>query len=198
MFFAGALGTGAGLYFMNKEEAECASFSDKVLDATMDKINAGVEEVISKNPGMQKVKISSGLRGVRYFIEFPIVGHNVDAFSLLSSTQQKLDSGKKDKNYMVKVIGNDSYINEENVAYLIDYAVRSKSVGGTNNKGSIYIRGIKGNDGLDSFKFILEKANDFSDFDAELMINAYEQAMKPRSGGLSVESFKDDPNLTPA
>ena len=86
MFFAGALGTGAGLYFMNKEEAECASFSDKVLDATMDKINAGVEEVISKNPGMQKVKISSGLRGVRYFIEFPIVGHNVDAFSLLSST----------------------------------------------------------------------------------------------------------------
>ena len=75
---------------------------------------------------------------------------------------------------MVKVVGNDSYINEENVAYLIDYAVRSKSVGGTNNKGSIYIRGIKGNDGLDSFKFILEKANDFSDFDAELMINAYE------------------------
>ena len=87
MFFAGALGTGATLYFMNKEEAECASFSDKILDATMDKINAGVDEVIAKNPGMQKVKISSGLRGVRYFIEFPIIGQNVDAFSLLSSTQ---------------------------------------------------------------------------------------------------------------
>jgi hypothetical protein len=33
--------------------------------------------------------------------------------------------------------------------------------------GSIYIRGIKGTDGnFDQFKFILEKSNDFSDFDA--------------------------------
>jgi hypothetical protein len=147
---------------------------------------------------MPNVKISSGLRGVRYFVEFPIIGRNVDAFSLLTSTQQKLDSGKKDPKYMVKVIGNDSYINEENVAYLIDYSVRSPNVGGTSSKGSIYIRGVKGHDGYDSFKFILEKANDFSDFDSELIINAYEQAMKPRTGGLSVESFKDDPNLTPA
>jgi len=45
---------------------------------------------------------------------------------------------------MVKTIGNDSYINEENVAYLIDYSVRSETVEGTNNKGSIYIRGVKG------------------------------------------------------
>jgi hypothetical protein len=140
----------------------------------MEKVNKGVEEVIAKNPGMPNVKISSGLRGVRYFIEFPIIGRNVDAFSLLTATQQKLESGKKDPKYMVKLIGNDSYINEENVAYLIDYQVRSKSVDGTNNKGSIYIRGIKGNEGFDSFKFILEKANDFSDFDAELVINAYE------------------------
>lgn len=86
--FAGALGTGATLYFMNKEqEAECASFSDKILDATMNKINKGVEELIQNNPGMPNVKISSGLRGVRYYIEFPIVGRNVDAFSLLSATQ---------------------------------------------------------------------------------------------------------------
>lgn len=59
MFFAGAMGTGATLYFMKNadEEAECASytpasFRDKILDSTMDKINAGVEEVIKKNPGM--------------------------------------------------------------------------------------------------------------------------------------------------
>lgn len=121
MFFAGALGTGATLYFMKDEEAECASFSDKILDTCMEKVNNGVNDLIAKNPGMQKVKISSGLRGVRYFIEFPIVGQNVDAFSLLSTTQEKLQSGKKDPKYMVKTIGNDSYINEENVAYLIDY-----------------------------------------------------------------------------
>lgn len=75
MFFAGILGTGASMYFIkNQDEAECASFSDKILDVTMDKINAGVEELIKKNPGMQNVKIASGLRGVRYFIEFPIHG----------------------------------------------------------------------------------------------------------------------------
>ena len=53
MFFAGALGTGATLYFMKDEEAECASFSDKFLDSAMEKINNGVDEVIAKNPGMQ-------------------------------------------------------------------------------------------------------------------------------------------------
>lgn len=42
MIFAGALGTGATLYFMKKDEAECAAFSDKILDATMTKINQGV------------------------------------------------------------------------------------------------------------------------------------------------------------
>lgn len=136
---------------------------------------------------MPNVKISSGLRGVRYYIEFPIVGKNVDAFSLLTSTQQKLDEGKKNQKYQVKIVGTDSYLNEENVAYLIDYQVKSATVGGTNNKGSIYIRGIKGEEGYDSFKFIVEKANDFSDFDAELVINAYEQAMKQRTGGLRIE-----------
>ena len=100
---------------------------------------------------------------------------------------------------MVKIIGNDSYIADENVAYLIDYQVRSATVGGTNNKGSIYIRGVKGSLGFDSFKFILEKANDFNDFDAELVINAYEQAMKPRTGGQSVAAIsQDELNMTPA
>jgi hypothetical protein len=63
---------------------------------------------------------------------------------------------------------------DENVAYLIDYKVKSRHVDGAMCPGSVYIRGVKGQDGWDSFKFILEKANDFSDFDAELILNAYE------------------------
>ena len=46
LFFAGAIGTGASLYFMKKEEAECAAFKDKIVDAAMDKINKGVAELI--------------------------------------------------------------------------------------------------------------------------------------------------------
>ena len=53
---------------------ECAGFTDKNLEAIMEKVNKGVEDAIAKNPGMPNVKISSGLLGVRYFIEFPIVG----------------------------------------------------------------------------------------------------------------------------
>ena len=52
----------------------------------MDKVNAGVQDLKTKYPGLPDVKISHGLRGVRYYIEFPIVGKNVDAFSLLTST----------------------------------------------------------------------------------------------------------------
>jgi|TARA_B110000285_G_scaffold233990_1_gene309457 hypothetical protein len=36
---------------------------------------------------MEKVKVSHGLRGIRYFVEFPIAGKNIDAFSLLTATQ---------------------------------------------------------------------------------------------------------------
>ena len=90
-----------------------------------------------------------------------------------------MEEGKNHKDYRVKITGNDSYLAEENVAYLIDYKVKSRHVDGAMSPGSVYIRGVKGHEGWDSFKFILEKANDFSDFDAELILNAYEQALKP-------------------
>lgn len=52
----------------------------------MEKINHGLEALFEKYPNMRRVNVSSGLRGVRYFLEFPIVAKNVDAFSLLTST----------------------------------------------------------------------------------------------------------------
>jgi hypothetical protein len=67
--------------------------------------------------------------------------------------------------------------------------VKSPVVDGGNSKGSLYFRGVKGKEGWDSFKFIMEKANDFSDFDAELVINAYEKAFTPRPGQ---EVYGDD------
>jgi hypothetical protein len=39
-----------------------------------------------KYPNIQSVNMNYGLRGTRYFIEFPIVGKNVDAFSILIAT----------------------------------------------------------------------------------------------------------------
>ena len=142
-------------------------------------------------PNTPRVKISSGLRGLRYFIEFPIVKQNFDAYSLMQQTRTQMEDGKK--KYGSKVIGSDSYIADENLSYLLDYHCDSTSVPGTKNKGSVYIRGVKGHEGWDSFKFILEKTQDFSDFDAELIAMAYERA-------LGVESTKplDTTGMTPA
>ena len=88
-----------------------------------------------------------------------------------------MDKAKKDPKYSLKAGKTDSYLNDGNVAYLMDYSVKSMEVEGTNNKGSCYIRGVE-NDDCDSFKFILEKSNGFSDIDAQLIVNAYEVAFK--------------------
>lgn len=121
----------------------------------------------------------------------------MDAFSLLTSTQQKMAEGRKDHNANLKITGNDSYLAEENVAYLIDYKVKSHNVDGAMSAGSVYIRGVKGHEGYDSFKFILEKANDFIDFDAEIILNAYEQALKPKANSSPI-SHLDESKMTPA
>ena len=53
------------------------------------------------------------------------------------------------------------------MSYLVDYEVDSTTAQGAKNRGSIYIRGIKAQDGgYDTFKFILEKSVDFNDVDA--------------------------------
>lgn len=137
--------------------------------------------------------MNTGLRGTRYFIEFPITGKNVDAFSILASTQSLINSGKE--KFGSRVVSTDSYIQDENMSYLIDYEVNSTSAMGAKNKGSIYIRGIKSNDGgYDSFKFILEKAVDFNDLDSQLVLRAYEEAFKPRAQPIQVANNSRSPS----
>lgn len=63
---------------------------------------------------------------------------------------------------------------------MIDYEVNSTTAEGGKSKGSVYIRGIKGGEGFDSFKFILEKAVDFNPLDVKLVLAAYEEAFKPK------------------
>lgn len=159
--------------------AECAAgvgYVDKNLSEFKDKLDEGIEKLAAANPNVQRVPLVSGLRGTKYFVEFPIVVRNFDAYSLLQKVQQKLDKGKG-KKYDVRVTQTDSYLKDEQVAYLVDYLVSSSQVEGTRCPGSLYIRGVKGEDGLDSFKFTLEKGQDFSDFDAQLFLTAYAGAL---------------------
>lgn len=67
-------------------QAECSRFSDKHLDKAIAKIDEGIKDLQLKYPSMQnKANLNYGLRGTRYFIEFPIAGRNVDAFSILTA-----------------------------------------------------------------------------------------------------------------
>jgi hypothetical protein len=77
-----------------KNTAECAPFKDKFLDSIVLKIDNGIEELQKVHPGMQNVKINSGLRGTRYFIEFPIISKNVDAYSLFNQTRILMEQSK--------------------------------------------------------------------------------------------------------
>ena len=61
----------------------------------------------------------------------------------------------------------------------------SSSVPGTRNKGSLYIWGTKG-EPFDSFKFVVEKNNDFHDIDLDLILTAYEEAFKPKAAPLGI------------
>jgi hypothetical protein len=94
-----------------------------------------------------------------------------------------MEMNRMNPNYNVRIVGTDSYLNEENVAYLLDYSVNSSKILGTQSKGSVYIRGVKGMEGWDSFKLILEKSNDFSDFDADLIVQMYEKALSNLNQG---------------
>ena len=174
---------------------------DSQLIAVVDKVQDGIDNLYEKNPGMEKVKISSGLRGTKYFIEFPIVAENVDAFSLLNKVKSKMEKGKKTKG--LRITGTDSFSADEKVAYLIDYSITSSggsmqpgelantaaAAPGTRCRGSVFIRGLKGQNGMDSFKFILEKENDFNPFDVEIILKAYENAFVPKAGQ-SASGFK--------
>jgi len=75
--------------------AEC-QFSDKHLAGVLDKVDKGIVKLMKKYPGKQEPKIKSGLRGPKYYIEFPISGRNVDAFGLILSTEGLLQHARKD------------------------------------------------------------------------------------------------------
>lgn len=68
----------------------------------------------------------------------------------------------------------------------------SPSVQGTKNRGSIYIRGIKGEGGFDSYKFVLEKSVQFHELDSEIILRAYEEAYKNKQKTMGVTNRPGD------
>ncbi len=86
---------GSKFVFQEQYKTECAKFSDKNLEKALAQIEDGIKELQTKIPNMSRPNINSGLRGTRYFIEFPITGKNIDAFSILASTQSLINNNKQ-------------------------------------------------------------------------------------------------------
>jgi len=113
------------------------------------------------------------MKGLRYSVEFPIVGKNVDVFRIMCVVEDTIKQGYH--KYSSRIRDRETFKNQDNVSQKIDYQVASSTANGANCTGTIYIRGIKGPDGNDSFKFIMEKSNDFSELDAEVMIEVLQE-----------------------
>ena len=94
-------------------------------------------------------------------------------FGIILAVQKCISEAKEEKATIKRT---DSYSNNENVSYLIDYNVASSTASGGHCLGSIYIRGLKGNgDGSDAYKFVLEKSVDFAALDSDIFLKVLEE-----------------------
>ena len=99
-------------------------------------------------------------------------------FSLILASEKEINFGK-DNGALKK--SSNSFILKDSLSYIIDYECNSSTAPGSKSKGSIYIRGAKNmnsQNGLDSFKFVLEKDVDFNDVDSKIMIAVLEEINK--------------------
>lgn len=194
----GTLALLASTYFAYKcskltsTPVEAAQYTDKQLDFVLNKIDDGIKDLLIKYPRMKRPNIKSGVRGTRYFIEFPIVQKNVDVFPILVAVKQVISENRKNG---AKIKNDDAYQQDDMMSYLLDYEVDSSTARGGKSGGSIYIRGAKG-ERVDNFKFVVEKNVDFHETDVKIILKAYEEAFKPKKDikPLGVGSDSRQPN----
>ncbi|CAI2364225.1 unnamed protein product [Moneuplotes crassus] len=161
---------------MGKLNTEAAQYTDKQLEFLLNKVDDGVKDLCMKHPRMKRPTFKSGVRGTRYFIEFPIVQKNVDVFPILVAVKQVISENKTNG---ARIKHDDAYQQDDLMSYLLDYEVDSTTARGAKSGGSIYIRGAKG-ETYDNFKFVVEKNTDFHEADAQIILKAYEEAFKPK------------------
>jgi hypothetical protein len=135
---------------------------------------------------MKKPVLNSGLRGTKYFIEFPITDKYIDTSSILNSVKEILNT-----TYGVKMTTNDTFSQEDMVSHIIDYDAPSSTAKGEINKGSLYLRGVKGTE-FDSYKFIIEKNVDFHDIDIKLILTVCEEAFKYSLNPVGIFNVAED------
>jgi len=60
----------------------------------LDMVDAGIAGIQVRHPDFVKPKLKFGLRGIRYYVEFPILAKHIDAFSYILGTEKIIQEGK--------------------------------------------------------------------------------------------------------
>lgn len=115
---------------------------------------------------MKRPTFQSGIRGTRYYIEFPISDKKVDASGIVAKIKEKMQELTASG---LKHLNEDSFSQSDSISFLLDYKVPSDSAQGSMHKGTIYLRGVTGQR-YDQFKFVCEKEVEFSDLDISLIL----------------------------
>lgn len=124
---------------LNGPITSCIQFSDKHLSSCLEKVDKGIEKLKQKYPDFKAPALKSGLRGIRYFVEFDMRGRNIDVFSLMLEVQDQINKAQTERG---KVTKTDTFKNDDSRSYLIDYKVASSTAMGGNNTGSVFTRGV--------------------------------------------------------
>jgi len=73
--------------------AEC-EHRDRNMAQILDMVDAGIAGIQVRHPDFVKPKLKFGLRGIRYYVEFPILAKHIDAFSYILGTEKIIQEGK--------------------------------------------------------------------------------------------------------
>lgn len=187
-FFKKFLITFNEMLSLENQKLLCFKTEDKEIRRVKEIINDQIKDLEFKYQGsLRRQNIEFGIRGGKYYAEFSINRANVNPDALLnailaySETKQNSPNNHKSngKSKTAFKIIDQSKLQEEDIYTIkLEYNIGSNSVEYGKNKGVVYIRGAFGKV-YDNFVFSLEKQNDFTDCDINMIMSAYEEAFKP-------------------
>ena len=168
-------------FILKKNTLQCFKSDDKEIRRVKEIVNQRLTDLEFKYQGtIRRQNVSFGIRNGKYYIEFPISKAEVNPEAIINAVlnySQNNNQSKPSKNQM-KIISNSKH-NEEGIYTMrLDYEVASNTVEYAKNNGQIYLQGCFG-EAYDNFKFSIEKSNDFTDCDIDMLLDAYEAAFKP-------------------
>ncbi len=169
------------LFPLKQTKLNCYKATNKEIEKVLNSLDTQIKNLEFKYHGkLRRTPINYGIRGTRIYIEFNINQSNVDTDKLISQALQTFENSDK-KKFNFSVINKERHSEDDLYSYKLDYEISSGAFNGAKNKGTLYLRGSKGKV-YDNYLFTIEKQNDFSDLEVDVILAVYEEAFRPKRG----------------